>query len=1189
MKQRNPVQILFSILLLGGMILSMVQPAAVTAQTSGPQTPEISVDPQVLEQMASDGAASYWIDLAGNTELASAEAMGWSERGWFVYEQLSKTAELSQASVVAYLKESGIKFKSFWIKNTILVTSSDLAVLNGLMSFPEIEAIRARRTYQLHEPDTRNAVLDNGVNAVEPNLTHINADDAWALGYTGLGITVANIDTGVRYTHDALVNQYRGNQGGGAFSHDYNWFDPYGNFNVPTDGNGHGTHTMGTMVGDDGGENQIGIAPGADWMACRGCDTSSCSDFALLTCAEFVAAPTDVNGNNPDPSLRPDAVNNSWGDCDMSYNGWYQTVVDNWQSAGIYPIFSNGNASNCGYPTPPGLGTVGNPARYGNVTGVGSSGEQNGEYASHSNWGPSDVEDTINAVPGFEFMKPQVLAPGVSIRSSTPGSDSEYQDGWTGTSMSAPHVTGLVALMWQAAPCLVGDYATTEVMIEDTAVAIVYEDGSPDTPGNDPNYATGWGEIDALAAVQAAAAFCGDSTLDGTVTDAATSLPLAGAQVTITSANPDNNRTVFTNADGYYNAAVFADTYDIAASKFGYTPESVSGVVVTTGSTVTTDFALDELPPSLVSGFVYEGGIFGGAAHGYPLYSSLTFSAPGFSQTVYTDPFTGAYEIELYLNQEYNVTVAAVPGGYAPFVGTFTPDTDPDTQDYTLFVDVVSCAAPGYQPDYEIYWDFETSDGGFVQGGTTSFAWGEFTSGPGEGHSGTKGLATNPGGDHSDNEDGYIISPPIDLTGFGTDTPALQYWEWRETEFFFDFARVDVTKDGGATWTTVWGPESASEATQYTQKSITLDPTYNVVDFQFRFYFTSDGSVTYAGWYIDDIGIARIPLPPAVTVYSSDFETDNGGFTISGDDPSWEHGAPTSGPGAAHSGANVWATNLSGNYNNNELSYITSPVIDLSAHTGLTPTISFWHWMDSAINIFDWGAVEATNDGGATWNTVWEMFGNIPTWSFQSLALDPSYAVSNFQFRFHLQTDASGQYPGWYIDDVEIRVAEDVSLAVPCVPVQGGVVAGTVFDGNTLAPLTGATVTSDTGIVTETFAIPEDPIEGFYWLFQPTETDPEAIGFTASMEDYSPDSAVVSVAADAITQQDFTLSAGVLEFDPLALEATMTIGDPPASDIFTITNNGDGAVNFELRERNRGFVPLSIPAFRGTLPQSSAA
>ena len=147
------------------------------------------------------------------------------------------------------------------------------------------------------------------------------------------------------------------------------------------------------------------------------------------------------------------------------------------------------------------------------MTGVGSSGRQSRQYASHSNWGPTDK--TQSTQPAFIYMKPQVIAPGVSIRSSTPSGDTEYQDGWSGTSMSAPHVTGLVALIWQAAPCAVGDYAVTENVIEQTAVHLIYNDGSPDTPTNYPNYATGWGEIDALAAVSYASV-CAMGTLQGT-------------------------------------------------------------------------------------------------------------------------------------------------------------------------------------------------------------------------------------------------------------------------------------------------------------------------------------------------------------------------------------------------------------------------------------------------------------------------------------------------------------------------------------------------------------------------------------------------------------------------------------------------------------------------------------------------
>jgi hypothetical protein len=75
---------------------------------------------------------------------------------------------------------------------------------------------------------------------------------------------VASIDTGVQFDHPALAAQYRGKNPDGTVDHNYNWFDPAGvcPTDAPCDNNGHGTHTMGIMVGDDGGNNVIGVAPG---------------------------------------------------------------------------------------------------------------------------------------------------------------------------------------------------------------------------------------------------------------------------------------------------------------------------------------------------------------------------------------------------------------------------------------------------------------------------------------------------------------------------------------------------------------------------------------------------------------------------------------------------------------------------------------------------------------------------------------------------------------------------------------------------------------------------------------------------------------------------------------------------------------------------------------------------------------
>lgn len=583
---------LFSVLIVVLIVFSNVTPANVTAQPDGPET-KVTVEQAILDKMETQGTASYWIQFENEVTLSPAYDMDWSERGWFVYETLLAQAEKSQSQVRAYLQKNNIEYQSYWINNSILVTSSTNSILSNLTQFANVKRMEARKTFFLHEPDRNNAITDNGVNSIEPNITHVNANDVWSKGIDGTGLVVANIDTGVRYSHQALVNQYRGNNGDGTFDHNYNWYDPYGDYVLPTDYHGHGTHTMGTIVGDDGGSNQIGMAPGAEWIACRGCNTSDCGDLQLLACGQFIAAPTNTFGDNPNPDMRPHVVNNSWGDCATTYDSWYEGPINAWHAAGIYPIFSNGNAGNCGYSSPPGLNTVGNPARSGIVTGVGSTNLQDGVYAPHSNWGPTDNPDMINAIDGFDELKPQVVAPGVNIRSSVTWSDTAYTF-YSGTSMSAPHVAGLVALIWQAAPCLVGDYATTENIIEETAVDMVYDDGSDLTPSNFPNFATGWGEIDALAAVNYASGLsCSMGLLSGKVTTDGTT-PVAGAKIF---ADNGANLTinVYTAADGTYSSGIPAGTYTLTASKSRYTSSSVFGVVITDSETTTQDFVITPL------------------------------------------------------------------------------------------------------------------------------------------------------------------------------------------------------------------------------------------------------------------------------------------------------------------------------------------------------------------------------------------------------------------------------------------------------------------------------------------------------------------------------------------------------------------------------------------------------------------
>ena len=593
MNKRKIIQRICSMLLTALLVFVLGVGSYSPASADRPRQEIPTVDPVLLSQSERSDSLDYLIYFEEQADLSGAYALPWEQRGWYVVDTLTAQAEKSQARVRQFLESSGVNHRSYWIQNMILVESSTRATLNGLLNFTEIQTLQAIPQVTLM---TNDYVIDADegveIQSTQSNLSRINADDVWAMGIKGNGLVVATIDTGVRFTHEALVSQYRGNKGGGVFDHNYQWWDAVQGIPSPYDDNGHGSHVTGIMVGDKSPSIQIGVAPGAQWIACKAFTSSgSSSGYSVFECGEFLLAPWNLEKNNADASLRPHVINNSWGTCDKTYINWYEGVIDAWQAAGIYPIFSNGNASNCGYSTPPGLHTVGNPSRSYHVTGVGSTGRDNGQYANHSNWGPTDSLDTINP-NGYPNLKPQVVAPGASIYSALGNSNTSY--GYkTGTSMAAPHVSGLISLIWQAGPCLLGNYAQTETLIQNTAVPIPYATGNGDEgPGNIPNHATGWGEIDALAAVEVAASTCASPNIIGKVFDGFTKLPITNAGVTSqATGNSANDRTAFTYRSGFYiQEVVPGETYTITASAAGYLEsDPVNTVQISSGSTVITE------------------------------------------------------------------------------------------------------------------------------------------------------------------------------------------------------------------------------------------------------------------------------------------------------------------------------------------------------------------------------------------------------------------------------------------------------------------------------------------------------------------------------------------------------------------------------------------------------------------------
>lgn len=501
---------------------SATQAVAANIPANAPAA-DVKVEQAVRTALANGEAPAVLVKFHGKADLSAAFGIADRDaRATYVYETLRSFADRTQSQTRQALNsqynlsENSHDYTVLWIDNSIAISRLTAPMLSSLQASADIESIRTQKVIPLpQEPvvDTTPWTPNDAVSS----LVHINVPQVWDLGYKGAGVVVANIDTGVRYTHQALVGKYRGNSGGGTFDHQYNWYDPYNHAATPRSSANHGSHTMGTMVGDGGtATTQIGAAPDAKWIACIGFGQGSgtgATDAGLIECGQWTLAPYPTSGTGtPDPTKHADIVNNSWGDCGQSYDTWYEAVIDGWIAAGVAPVFSNGNAPNCNYPNNPPLNTVGNPARSGKVLGVGSTGTNNGIYAPHSNKGPTDNLNTgLPTYPdpaGFPDLKPNVVAPGVNIYSSNNTSDTAYFLD-SGTSMSAPATVGVIALMWSAAPCLHGNYGVSGSLLMSTATAIPVATGSPsDGPGNVPNQATGWGEINALAAVNAAVEYC---------------------------------------------------------------------------------------------------------------------------------------------------------------------------------------------------------------------------------------------------------------------------------------------------------------------------------------------------------------------------------------------------------------------------------------------------------------------------------------------------------------------------------------------------------------------------------------------------------------------------------------------------------------------------------------------------------
>jgi subtilase family serine protease/subtilisin family serine protease len=347
----------------------------------------------------------------------------------------------------------------FWVFNGLALRANP-ALIRRLAARDDVLEVRLDQEIP---PPPRPAETSAPSGPTEWNIAQIRAPEVWALdpAYNGQGTVVGSFDTGVDLAHPELFARYRGD-------HAISWFDPYGEHSLPTDLNGHGTHTIATAVGGSAGGSAIGVAPGAKWIAAKAwADNGVGLASAFHSIFEWFLAP------GGDPNNAPDVVNNSWAFIAAGCNSEFLPDIEAWRAAEIFPAFAAGNAG-------PTAGSLRSPGAYAESFAVGAT-DVFDEVASFSSRGPS---------PCTALDKPDIAAPGAAIHSALPGNSYGVL---SGTSMATPHVAGAVAVLRSIKP---------DITVEDLAIALTL--GATDIAQPGPDHDSGAGRLDLLTSAEIA-------------------------------------------------------------------------------------------------------------------------------------------------------------------------------------------------------------------------------------------------------------------------------------------------------------------------------------------------------------------------------------------------------------------------------------------------------------------------------------------------------------------------------------------------------------------------------------------------------------------------------------------------------------------------------------------------------------
>jgi subtilisin family serine protease len=748
-------------------------------------------------------------------------------------------------------------WKGYWIANLMVVSATPEAI-TAIAMRPDVDFVESNFTVSLIDPMPAGGyepAEDSPSRGAEPGIKACRIPQVWnELGITGAGAIIASCDTGVDGNHPTLSNRWRGNHAPASEC----WLDNLGASSFPTDGHGHGTHTTGTMAGVAGSDS-IGCAPDAEWIACNAIDQGVSSEFDndVIDSFQWFA---DPDGDPFTVDDVPDVVQNSWGinegfggdyvDCDVR---WW-AVIDNAEAAGVVSVWSAGNEGPSGTSLRSPADRATTEFNCFSVGAVDATSDITFPYnmASFSSRGPTGC----NVAPELK-IKPEIVAPGVNVRSAAAGGSGFTS--MSGTSMAGPHIAGIVGLMRSANPDLDAD--TIKLILMETA-------RDQDSAGEDNT--SGWGMVDAYAAVLAATD--GYGAIEGYVYNASWSnSPLPGAMVELLGTSFDYT----TDATGFYEGNAGADTYTASASRTGFSTEEATVVIesdlVATQHFYLTDIAGPEITAVTDFGFTNDNvGPYTIDAHveDFSTVGAVTLYYKINASGWITLPMTGAFG-------DYSADIPGAPAhstikyyvlaedGLAQS-STFPPNAPLTTLEFFITEVSYSFDAEGGNGDWIIgaagdaattgIWE-NADPVGTDYSGTIMQSEDDHTANPGS-YCFVTGAAGGAAGDNDvDGGCTTLTSPVFDLTGAGR--AFVSYWRWyAEAGFSTDDNWLVEVNDGSGWVELELLPGMANSWTRVALEIGDFVALTSSVQFRFLACDEGDGGLVEAA--VDDFSIETI-------------------------------------------------------------------------------------------------------------------------------------------------------------------------------------------------------------------------------------------------------------------------------------------------------------------------------------------